>query len=109
MHNYTGNITRACVGNKRWAAPNVSQCNNTILMILQTQARKLLNAVTFNSTTVIFPRLLISLTVEMRDILNTTRTVPILPNDISVIINILETVLKYVYMFCKIYISGLAT
>ena len=102
MHKYTGNITRACVGNKMWAAPDVSQCNNTVLMILQTEATKLLNAVTSNSTT----EMLISLTTEMRNIINTTPT--ILPNDISVIISILENILRYVYMFCQMCISGLA-
>ena len=99
VHNYTGNITRECVGNNSWAAPNVSQCRNTELMTLQTQARNLLQ--TFNVTTN-FPQLLISITAEIRDMINTT--IPILPNDISVIINILETILRYVCLqICLMY------
>ena len=99
---YTGNITRRCDANNSWALPNVSQCNNTRLMVLRTQVKRLLSAVMSNTTTSNFFELLISVATEIRNMIDTT--IPVLPNDIPVIINILRTILKYVYNYKQLYI-----
>ena len=96
----TGLTTRACIGTNSWAAPNVSQCKTIELMNLQDQARNLLSTVKTIKTTKSLHQhfnvldTLISITVVLKTTINTT--IPLLPNDIPVIVNILETILKYV-------------
>ena len=46
--------------------------------------------------------ILLNITADTHDIINTT--IPILPNDIPIILDILKAVLKYVCMFIYIYI-----
>ena len=69
-------------------------------MMLQTQVKRLLSDVISNNTTSNFSQLLISVATETRDMIDTT--IPVLPNDISVIIKILETILRYVYNYKRL-------
>ena len=69
------------------------------LLILQRQARDLSDCVQSNSATRTAMcrdpvETLLSITADTHDIINTT--IPILPNDIPVILDILRGVLKYV-------------
>ena len=85
MIKYVGFATRACIGKNSWGTPNVSQCRNMMLIRIQTE----------NLKTIDRKRVLMELsfiTATVRRIINTT--IPILPNDIPVIVNILETTLK---------------
>ena len=74
------------------------------LMRLQRQARNLSNTVQNNSNTTTGRNMaddpvemLLNITADTRDVMNTTT--PILPNDIPIILDILKEVLKYEYMF----------
>ena len=65
-------------------------------MALLTQVKQLRN--TTNITQLLMStKLLISVATETRDIINTT--IPVLPNDISVIIDILDAILNTIYMY----------
>ena len=104
-----GNASRECISDNDWAAPNVSQCSTTAFTLFQTQLNEILENITNErkpndipgsstsvNTTEAFDPLgtLINVTTEIIDTMNTT--IPILPNDISTIVNILETILKYI-------------
>ena len=81
---YIGSTTRACIGKSIWGTPNVSQCKNMILIRIQTEDLKTIDKCVF--------RQLLDITNTVRSTINTT--IPILPNDIPIIVNILETILK---------------
>ena len=96
--------TRECIDGKSWTAPNVSQCRSIELLRLRRQARNLANTVQNNSNTTTRrnmaddpAEMLLNITADTRDVINTT--IPILPNDIPIILDILKEVLEYVCMF----------
>ena len=100
--------TRECVDGNSWAAPNVSQCRTIELLRLRRQARNLANTVQNNSDTMARRNMaddpveiLLNITADTHDVINTT--IPILPNDIPIILDILKEVLEYVAMHVHIY------
>ena len=48
--------------------------------------------------------ILLNITADTRDVINTT--IPILPNDIPIILDILKEVLEYEYMFIYINVAS---
>ena len=100
-----GSATRECVDHNSWADPNVSECRTIELLKLRRQARLLSESVQNDSNTRAARtrrmrtdpvEMLLSITADTHDIINTP--VPILPNDIHVILDILREVLEYVYV-----------
>ena len=93
-----------CIGNNRWATPDVSQCRTIELTALQAQVQRLFDISrikeVINCTVCLFrlmdPQRLINITTMLRNLTNTAR--PLLQNDIPTIVNILDAVLKYVYV-----------
>lgn len=102
MYN-TGNAIGLCVGNDRWPDLNISQCGTVrclqdlaenISDVLQNQLQNCSNE---NNDGLMFHcslEMLISITAEIRDSINTS--VPILQSDIPIIVATLESVFKYV-------------
>ena len=88
-HDYIGNATRVCVGKDSWGTPNVSQCRSMVLIKILTE--DLEPIVAAERLPRVF-RQLVPITEAVRTTINTTN--PILPNDIPIIMNILETILK---------------
>ena len=118
VHDHIGNAIRACVANNTWAAPNVSQCSTTAFTLFQIQLDEILENITNTTedspgppgsgvnTTEPFNNplgMLTYVTTEIIDTINTT--IPILPNDIPVIVNVLETILKYVCIYTYVCIN----
>ena len=98
---FTGIVTRTCRSNDTWAPPNLLQCKTTRLTSFLKQVDILNIVETVQCTT----RVLLDILEITINIINTISTTnPILPSDICVIVEILETILRSVAV-CK-YISS---
>jgi len=89
-HNISGIAYRRCLQNIQWGEPDVSECRTPELVELEMEAESLLKD-DGNIEESVTPETVIGITDDLRNILDTLQ--PISPNDISFIINILDTVI----------------
>ena len=108
-----GSVTRRCINNNTWAPLNLSQCRTTKFTVFQNQIYEILEY--FNATddcnctvesSINTDKLFDTLEIVTSGIIDTINTtIPILPNDIPVIVDILEAILRYTAVHAYTYIS----